>query len=59
MPALILQGTADTLFTPSEALRNEAILRRNGVPHKMIWFCGGHGACLTGSGPPGGWRRRP
>ena len=53
VPALILQGTADTLFTPSEAVRNEAILRRNRVPHKMIWFCGGHGACLTGSGPAG------
>ena len=53
VPALILQGTADTLFTPSEAVRNEAILRRNRVPHKMLWFCGGHGACLTGSGPAG------
>jgi ABC-2 type transport system ATP-binding protein len=21
------------------------------VPVKMIWFCGGHGACLTGAGP--------
>jgi ABC-2 type transport system ATP-binding protein len=49
----MLQGTADTLFTPSESMRNEAILRRNGVPHKLIWFCGGHGACLTGSGPAG------
>ena len=65
VPALILQGTADTLFTPSEAMRNEAILRRNGVPHRMIWFCGGHGACLTGSGPAGrleqavvAWMRR-
>jgi ABC-2 type transport system ATP-binding protein len=53
VPTLILQGTADTLFTPSEAMRNEAILRRNGVPHNMMWFCGGHGACLTGSGPAG------
>jgi ABC-2 type transport system ATP-binding protein len=53
VPTLMLQGTADTLFTPSESMRNEAILRRNGVPHKLIWFCGGHGACLTGSGPAG------
>lgn len=53
VPTLILQGTADTLFTPSEAMRNEAVLRRSGVPHKMIWFCGGHGACLTGSGAAG------
>ena len=53
IPTLMLQGTADTLFTPSESIRNEAILRRNGITHKLIWFCGGHGACLTGSGPPG------
>ena len=53
VPTLIQQGTADTLFTLSEAMRNEAILRRNGVPHKMMWFCGGHGSCLTGSGPAG------
>jgi ABC-2 type transport system ATP-binding protein len=53
VPTLMLQGTADTLFTPSEAMRNEAILRRNGVPHKLIWFCGGHGGCLTGSGTAG------
>ena len=53
VPTLMLQGTADTLFTPSESMRNQAILRRNGVPHKLIWFCGGHGACLTGSGPAG------
>jgi ABC-2 type transport system ATP-binding protein len=50
-PTLILQGTADTLFTPSEAIRNYEILRANDVPTKMIWFCGGHGQCLTGMGP--------
>ena len=54
VPTLIIQGTADTLFTLSESMRNEAILRRNGVPHKLVWFCGGHGTCLTGAGPPGG-----
>jgi ABC-2 type transport system ATP-binding protein len=53
VPTLMLQGTADTLFTTSESVRNEAILRRNGVPHKLIWFCGGHGVCLTGSGAAG------
>ncbi len=53
VPTLILQGTADTLFTLSESMRNEAILRRNGVPHKVVWFCGGHGTCLTGTGPAG------
>jgi ABC-2 type transport system ATP-binding protein len=53
VPTLIIQGSADTLFTLSESIRNEAILRRNGVPHKLMWFCGGHGTCLTGSGPAG------
>jgi ABC-2 type transport system ATP-binding protein len=53
VPTLIQQGTPDTLFTPSESMRNEAILRRNGVPHKLMWFCGGHGTCVTGAGPAG------
>ena len=48
VPTLLLQGTADTLFTLKEAMRNHAILKRNGVPVKMIWFCGGHGVCLGG-----------
>ena len=53
VPTLLLQGTPDTLFTPTEAIRNYEILRRNGVPLKMMWFCGGHGTCLTGTGPDG------
>ena len=53
VPTLIQQGTPDTLFTPSESMRNEAILRKNGVPHKLMWFCGGHGTCVTGAGPAG------
>ena len=52
-PTLLVQGTADTLFTPSEAIANFEILRRDGVPVKMLWFCGGHGVCLTGAGPGG------
>jgi ABC-2 type transport system ATP-binding protein len=48
-PALIMQGTADTLFTPSQAVKMRAFLRPAGVPVKMIWFCGGHGVCLTGN----------
>jgi len=51
VPTLLLQGTADTVFPLSEAMRNHAILKRNGVPVKMIWFCGGHGVCLGGDGP--------
>jgi ABC-2 type transport system ATP-binding protein len=56
-PTLLLQGTPDTLFTPSEAIRNYEILHANGVPTKMMWFCGGHGSCMTGSGPPGHFER--
>jgi ABC-2 type transport system ATP-binding protein len=53
VPTMLLQGTADTLFTTTEAIRNYGILRRNHVPVKMMWFCGGHGTCLTGTGPDG------
>ncbi len=53
VPTLLVEGTADTLFTLHEAIENYAILRGNGVPTKMVWFCGGHGVCLTGSGPAG------
>lgn len=51
VPTLLTQGTADTLFTPSEAMRSYEVLRRNRVPVKMVWFCGGHGVCLTGNVP--------
>jgi ABC-2 type transport system ATP-binding protein len=57
-PTLILQGTPDTLFTPSEAIDNYRILRRSKVPLKMQWFCGGHGECLTGEGTAGHVERR-
>jgi ABC-2 type transport system ATP-binding protein len=53
IPTLITQGTADTLFTLKESILNYGALRRAGVPVKMIWFCGGHGVCLTGSGEAG------
>lgn len=52
-PTLLIQGTVDTLFTLDEAVRNYRILRANKVPAKMVWFCGGHGACLTDAGPAG------
>ena len=59
VPTLILQGTPDTLFTPSEAIDNYRILRRKeNVPLKMLWFCGGHGTCLTGEGTAGHLERR-
>jgi ABC-2 type transport system ATP-binding protein len=49
-PTLILQGTIDNLFPPSEAIENYNALTRAGVPVKMVWFCGGHGVCLTKGG---------
>jgi ABC-2 type transport system ATP-binding protein len=53
VPTFILEGTADTLFTLQEATDNYAALEKNGIPLKMMWFCGGHGACLSGAGEPG------
>jgi ABC-2 type transport system ATP-binding protein len=40
----------DTLFTLQEAIDNFRVLRANGVPARMMWFCGGHGRCLTDRG---------
>jgi ABC-2 type transport system ATP-binding protein len=51
IPTFLTQGTVDTLFTLNEATTNYEILRRNGVPAKMMWFCGGHGSCFTPTGP--------
>jgi ABC-2 type transport system ATP-binding protein len=47
IPTLILQGTVDTLFTPDEAHFNFLGLADNRIPLKMMWYCGGHGVCLT------------
>ena len=44
VPTLLIQGTVDTLFTLDEAITNYRVLSDNGVPVKMLWFCGGHGA---------------
>jgi ABC-2 type transport system ATP-binding protein len=51
-PTLLVQGTADGLFTLEEAIANRAILRAAGVPTAMLWYCGGHGVCLTHPGDP-------
>ncbi|HEX2312466.1 MAG TPA: CocE/NonD family hydrolase [Thermomonospora sp.] len=51
IPTLLIQGTVDTLFPPSEAAANHRILTANKVPLKMVWYCGGHGECGTGTGP--------
>ncbi|MDQ2635766.1 MAG: peptidase S15, partial [Actinomycetota bacterium] len=46
-PTLLIQGTVDTLFTLQEAHDNAVVLIANGVPTKVVWYCGGHGACIT------------
>ena len=52
VPTLIVQGTVDNLFTLDEGITNYRILRDHGVPTAMLWFCGGHGICLTKAGSP-------
>ncbi|MGV0794192.1 S15 peptidase family protein [Mycolicibacterium sp. XJ1819] len=47
VPTLLIQGTADTIFTPEEADQTAQILIANGVPTKVVWFCGGHGFCAN------------
>lgn len=46
-PTLLIQGTVDTLFPLNEADANAKTLIADGVPTKVIWYCGGHGACIT------------
>ena len=50
IPTLIVQGTVDTLFSLDEAISNFALLKNSGAPSAMMWFCGGHGICLTKPG---------
>ncbi len=45
-----MQGTVDNLFTLDEGIENYRILRDRNVPTAMVWFCGGHGVCLTNPG---------
>lgn len=46
-PTLLIHGTVDTIFSLQEAIDNAQALAANGVPTKMVWFCGGHGVCLN------------
>lgn len=46
-PTLLIQGTVDTLFTLAEADANAKALITKGVDTKVIWYCGGHGSCVT------------
>ncbi len=57
IPTLFVQGTVDTLFTLDEAITNYQSLRRRGVPTAMLWYCGGHGICLTPTGDLGATAR--
>lgn len=50
-PTLLLHGTVDTLFTLREAVTSFEMLRDAGTPVSMVWYCGGHGTCLTDPGP--------
>ena len=46
-PALLVQGTYDSLFPLQQAVVNAQTILANpyDTPVKMIWFCGGHGVC--------------
>ncbi|WP_194163732.1 CocE/NonD family hydrolase [Mycolicibacterium sp. P1-5] len=48
-PTLLIQGTVDVLFTLQQSIDNAQTILANpfGTLVKMIWFCGGHGVCLT------------
>ena len=53
-PTMVVGGTVDTLFPLDEDIKLYSAIKRGGTPVKMVWFCGGHGECLTGNGDPGG-----
>lgn len=50
VPTLIVSGTVDTLFPLQEAVENFSDLADRRIPTAMVWFCGGHGTCLTEAG---------
>jgi ABC-2 type transport system ATP-binding protein len=47
IPTLFIQGTVDVLFPLQQALNNADTLGTPAEEIRMIWFCGGHGVCLT------------
>jgi ABC-2 type transport system ATP-binding protein len=49
-PTLIIGGTVDNLFTLAESITIHRSLRDRDVATAMVWFCGGHGACLSSDG---------
>lgn len=46
-PTLLVQGTVDTLFTLAQADVNARALLAAGTTTKVVWYCGGHGTCLS------------
>jgi ABC-2 type transport system ATP-binding protein len=52
-PTLLFQGMEDVLFPLQEALTNAQSILANpyGPEVKMVWFCGGHGTCLSPLNP--------
>jgi ABC-2 type transport system ATP-binding protein len=52
-PTMVVGGTVDTLFPLDEDVKLYSAIKKSGTPVKMVWFCGGHGECLTGTGDPG------
>ncbi|MCV7367709.1 peptidase S15 [Mycolicibacterium duvalii] len=46
-PTLLMQGTVDTLVPLAHADLNATALIAAGTTTKVVWFCGGHGACLS------------
>lgn len=53
VPVLFLQGTVDVLFTLQQAIDNaQTVLANGNTDVKMVWYCGGHGVCLTGPTSP-------
>ncbi|WP_235009606.1 CocE/NonD family hydrolase [Mycobacterium sp. 3519A] len=46
-PTLLIQGTADTIFSLQQSDATAQTLIAKGVPTKVVWFCGGHGVCLN------------
>lgn len=53
VPTLIVQGTVDNLFTLDEGIDNYLGIAKSGAPLSMLWYCGGHGICLTPTAPAG------
>jgi ABC-2 type transport system ATP-binding protein len=47
VPTLFIQGIDDGLFPLQQSLNNASSIVTPDDLIKMIWYCGGHGACLT------------